>query len=355
MAGLFPSPKYDGVLGMWYGKAPGVDRTGDVFKHANFAGVGRTRGVLAIVGDDTTAKSSTLPSQSEAAFYNALMPKVYPSKVPPFCCGTYDLRKSLILSGCHLRPAREVLVAVCRHEKVMARRLRMIDNESGVVEITSRVQHGRFLLRPSPHSNDLILGVLGRAQSKYDVALYCFIFMSNHFHLLMKAASVRQMSRFVGFVKGNLAKELGRLHDWRENLWGRRYHSASVGASEEAQVARFSYILANGCKEGLVASPLEWPGVSSARALYSGENTLQGTWYDRTAQYRAQKHGEDRKVKLFPSAEIVHLSPLPFLAERSLDEQRAFVISAIRRLEDETAQKHRECGTAPIGVRSIRR
>ena len=190
--------------------------------------------------------------------------------------------------------AREVLVTVCRHEKVMARRLRMIDNESGVVEITSRVQHGRFLLRPSPQSNDLIVGVLGRAQAKYDVALYSFIFMSNHFHLLMKADSVRQMSRFVGFVKGNLAKELGRLHDWRENLWGRRYHSASVGASEEAQVARFSYILANGCKEGLVASPLDWPGVSSARALYSGENTLQGTCYDRTAQYRAQKPGEDK-------------------------------------------------------------
>jgi len=41
MAGLFPRPKYDGVLGMWYGKAPGVDRTGDAFKHANYAGVGK--------------------------------------------------------------------------------------------------------------------------------------------------------------------------------------------------------------------------------------------------------------------------------------------------------------------------
>ncbi len=60
MAGLFPNPRYDGVLGMWYGKAPGVDRTGDVFKHANYAGVGKNGGVLALAGDDPLSKSSTL-------------------------------------------------------------------------------------------------------------------------------------------------------------------------------------------------------------------------------------------------------------------------------------------------------
>ena len=81
IAGLFPRPKYDGVVGMWYGKAPGVDRSGDVFKHANFAGVSRTGGVLAVAGDDAMAKSSTLPSQSEAAFYDALMPVLSPGNV----------------------------------------------------------------------------------------------------------------------------------------------------------------------------------------------------------------------------------------------------------------------------------
>src|SRR6266496_2564109 len=81
MAGLFPNPKYDGVLGMWYGKAPGVDRTGDVFKHANYAGVGRNGGVLALAGDDPISKSSTLPSHSEVALYDALMPTIFPGTV----------------------------------------------------------------------------------------------------------------------------------------------------------------------------------------------------------------------------------------------------------------------------------
>ena len=81
MAGSFPRPKYDGVLGMWYGKAPGVDRTGDVFKHANYAGVAKNGGVLALAGDDPISKSSTLPSHSEVALYDALMPTIFPGNV----------------------------------------------------------------------------------------------------------------------------------------------------------------------------------------------------------------------------------------------------------------------------------
>ncbi|MFQ5435159.1 MAG: 2-oxoacid ferredoxin oxidoreductase, partial [Anaerolineae bacterium] len=78
LANLMPQPKYDGVLGMWYGKGPGVDRTGDIFKHAQTVGVGRYGGVLALAGDDPLAKSSTIPSHSEVAFYDAQMPVFFP-------------------------------------------------------------------------------------------------------------------------------------------------------------------------------------------------------------------------------------------------------------------------------------
>ena len=81
LSNIFPEPKFDGVLGMWYGKGPGVDRSGDIFKHANIAGVGRYGGVLALAGDDPTAKSSTIPSHSEVALYDALMPVLYPGNV----------------------------------------------------------------------------------------------------------------------------------------------------------------------------------------------------------------------------------------------------------------------------------
>ncbi|HEY8572021.1 indolepyruvate ferredoxin oxidoreductase family protein [Phenylobacterium sp.] len=80
-ANLFPGARYDGVFGMWYGKAPGVDRTGDAFKHANFAGVHPKGGVLAVAGDDHNCKSSTLPSQSEYAFQDFEMPVLSPADV----------------------------------------------------------------------------------------------------------------------------------------------------------------------------------------------------------------------------------------------------------------------------------
>jgi len=81
---LSPGARKDGVLGIWYGKGPGVDRSGDAFKHANAAGTARHGGVLAIAGDDHTCKSSSIPHQSDHAFISAVMPMLYPSSVREF-------------------------------------------------------------------------------------------------------------------------------------------------------------------------------------------------------------------------------------------------------------------------------
>ena len=79
--GLFPGAKHDGVFSLWYGKGPGVDRSGDVFKHANAAGTAPHGGVLVAAGDDHAAKSSTLAHQSEYAFMDAMMPVLNPAGV----------------------------------------------------------------------------------------------------------------------------------------------------------------------------------------------------------------------------------------------------------------------------------
>jgi indolepyruvate ferredoxin oxidoreductase len=73
--------KFDGVTGLWYGKAPGVDRSGDALKHANYTGIGKNGGVLAVAGDDPSCKSSSLCSQSEPMLMHVGIPSLYPGNV----------------------------------------------------------------------------------------------------------------------------------------------------------------------------------------------------------------------------------------------------------------------------------
>src|SRR5688572_30981949 len=81
LTGQLPGAKHDGVLGMWYGKAPGLDRAADALRHGNFVGVPRTGGALAVVGDDPGCKSSTIPSASESLLASLQMPVFFPGNV----------------------------------------------------------------------------------------------------------------------------------------------------------------------------------------------------------------------------------------------------------------------------------
>ena len=78
---LLGEGKYDGVFGVWYGKGPGVDRSGDVFRHANLAGTSPHGGVLALMGDDHMAESSTIAHATEFLFVDTMIPILNPAGV----------------------------------------------------------------------------------------------------------------------------------------------------------------------------------------------------------------------------------------------------------------------------------
>ena len=82
--GLFPGATVDGVFGIWYGKGPGVDRSLDVLRHANWAGTSPHGGVLAIAGDDHGAQSTTTAYQCEQAFEAAMMPILNPATIQDY-------------------------------------------------------------------------------------------------------------------------------------------------------------------------------------------------------------------------------------------------------------------------------
>jgi hypothetical protein len=93
--------------------------------------------------------------------------------------------------------------------------------------------------------------------------------------------------RLFAYVNSNLAREAGRLYEWKEKFWGRRYQAIVVSNEEEAQIDRLEYILSNSVKEGLVERPQDWPGAHSVGALLTGE-PLEGlcSGARKTAQRR---------------------------------------------------------------------
>ena len=183
--------------------------------------------------------------------------------------------------------------------------------------MTCRTIHGRFLLRPSRRLNEIIAGVLGRALSMYPVSLHGYVFLSNHYHMLLSVPDARTLAIFMNYFNGNVAREAGRLADWNERFWSRRYQAIPVSDEPEAQMGRLEYILAHGVKEGLVDHPLEWPGLHCAEALLTGQ-ALRGVWVDRTKGCKARRAGKAIKQEDLESRSEVRLEPLPCWAH--LDE-----------------------------------
>ena len=153
----------------------------------------------------------------------------------------------------------------------MARKIRFTPDGGALYEVTCRTVHSRFLLRPGPLLNEIIVGALGRAQRLYPLEICAFVFASNHFHLLARAEDSERLARFMGYFNSKLAREVARSTGWRDKVFSRRYQAILVSEEEEAQVGRLVYILSHGCKENLVARPQDWPGVHSVIALLTGQ------------------------------------------------------------------------------------
>jgi len=81
LAATLPGPRFDGVVGVWFGKAPGVDRAADAIRHGNMVGTDPRGGVLALCGDDPACKSSTIPSASESLLAALRVPILVPGSV----------------------------------------------------------------------------------------------------------------------------------------------------------------------------------------------------------------------------------------------------------------------------------
>lgn len=207
-----------------------------------------------------------------------------------------------------------------------------------------------FLLLPLPGVPEMILGVLARAQAISRVQIHGFVILSNHLHMLVTPRDAGSLSAFMRYFKSNVTKELKRLVGFKGSPWDGRYDAAIVQDDIEDQVARFLYILRNGTKEGLVASPLDWLGPSSVHAIVGGTWRIRGEWYDRTKEYRARLAGRSETVK---SVEYVTITPLPCWAGETLETIQRRVRDFVRLIEERTHRMHQRNGTRPVGMAKI--
>ncbi|HVV60467.1 MAG TPA: indolepyruvate ferredoxin oxidoreductase family protein [Pseudolabrys sp.] len=158
--------KFDGVFGLWYGKGPGVDRSGDVFRHANLAGTSAHGGVLALMGDDHTAESSTTAHQSEFHFVDVMMPILNPA-------GVQEIIDYALYGWAMSRYTGTWTALKCMHETVES--TGVVDGNLGRIEIVTptdfRMPEGGLNIRLV----DTILGQEARLHDFKRDAMLAFV------------------------------------------------------------------------------------------------------------------------------------------------------------------------------------
>jgi len=196
----------------------------------------------------------------------------------------------------------------------MSRPLRFVPAQKTLVEVSTRTVQSRFLLRPSNALNEIVLGILGRAQEIYGVGLCGYAFISSHY-LLLLVDTAKQLADFMGYFNSNLAREAGRL---------------------------------------VVGDPRQWPGVHAIRPLLDGD-PAQGIWFDRTQEYAARRRGEEFERLRYTTPYSVTLSPLPCWEDLPAELQRQRIAEIAEEIGAEAAARQEEKGIAPIGADAIRR
>lgn len=216
-------------------------------------------------------------------------------------------------------------------------------------EVTTRTREGEMRMVPTGRMRLLILGVIGQALLKFDVKCHALVYLTNHYHMLLTVRDADQLAAFMGFVNGNITREVNRLQSRSGSMWSERYTPIPVTPQQAAQRLRLRYLLAHGVKERLVAKVRHWPGASSARHLMNGSR-MRGIWVDRTAMNRAARLvGPPPNEGDFVTEHELVMEPLPCHEEMTVEERQAEVRATVADIETQYAEE----GGGTLGVKAV--
>lgn len=222
----------------------------------------------------------------------------------------------------------------------MARAVRYVRNDHYYF-ITNRCLLGQFLMLPDEECQRIIRGVLARAADECDVELVCFVFLSNHFHLVARFPRCNR-SDFMCRLEGQIADRLNDERGRSGTVFPVRYDAQAI-LDEETLRDKIAYTLNNPVQDRLVASAEQWPGVTSMELHYKDE-PLKGSWVDYThlRQLRRQKGETERD-----DAAIEYDIELHYPAELGGEWREERRQSLIELVESERDRLHRTWSTSP--------
>ena len=224
--------------------------------------------------------------------------------------------------------------------------------EDQLFEVHTKTLNGRYLMTPSKWINLLILGFIARALTQAQVKVHAFVFMSNHYHMLVSVKDAEQLSRFMCHLNGNMSRKLNRELGRMGKFWRRRFTSVPVSLDTRAQKARMKYILSHGVKERLVRKCKDWPGASSLPWLTQGKK-LKGVWQDLTREYKENRNKPvDEHVNYFIEYEF-ELWPMPCWVHEEMEVWQAEVRQMVLDIEREEAAKIAQEGKSVLGVAAV--
>ncbi len=201
-----------------------------------------------------------------------------------------------------------------------------IQHEESIYFVTNRCLQERFLMQPDdPYVVQLCRGALVMAAKKHKVEVFTFVFMGNHYHLVVRAPLLN-LDVFMQQFQGQLARRINRHRGRHGTFFGGRYTYAPI-LDQEQLAQKVVYTLLNPVAAGLVEHPRHWPGASAYEGHLSGQ-PIEGRWMDfeQVARY-GRKHGLRGQVlyndaildDMFFDEMSLELAPLPLWEGEGLD------------------------------------
>ncbi len=230
-----------------------------------------------------------------------------------------------------------------------------VPRPAGLYEVTTRITGDELLMRPDDRVNAIILGVLAKAQAYAGISLHGFVFMSNHYHILLTADDALQLSMFMQYLNANIAKKLNDHLGRKGAFWERRFRAIAMSEDEATARWRLRYLLTHGVKECLVGKVEEWPGASSLPWMKSARR-LVGVWTDFTARSRARRRKSYVEVPgAFDTRLEVKMTPMPCWRDKPEAYWRQLVADDVRERVRELRDEQRAAAKMPMGRDAVLR